>query len=94
MIAHTNLGGLLQHCKNVNVFRSLLKTKLECVNLTGSGLQTSMIEPVVSALKQVPTLKKIVLAENFEVEFDRVEAMLRSRRVRAVVEGESIVFNR
>ena len=55
-IINTNLGGLLRNCKNVNPFRALATTKLKHVNLTSSDLKNALVERVVCALRQIPSM--------------------------------------
>ena len=93
MLVKTNFGGLLCNCKNVNPLRDLKTTKLEVVNLTCTDLKNPLVERLVMALRPVPTIRRLILAENWEVDGNQLGNLFRLKKIRANVEEMRIDMN-
>ena len=77
-IVKTNLGGLMHGCKNVNMFRELRSTKLAYVNLTCCDLKNAYVERIVTALRALTSIKKLVVADLVQL-----GNLFRLRRIKA-----------
>lgn len=92
-IMKTNLGGLMRNCKNVNMFRDLRTTKLTYVNLTCTDLKNPLVERIVLSLRQMLTIRKLVVSDNFEVDMNQLGNLFRLKKVKAYAEDDmSILF--
>lgn len=82
----------MRNCKNVNMFRDLRTTKLAYVNLTCTDLKNPLVERIVCALRTLITIRKMVVADNYEIDQVALGNLFRLKKIKAIPEDDFTIL--